>query len=113
MKGARLPEDWTLPAEWRNWALAQRPDLNPDKVAEEFKDYWIAKTGQNATKLNWHATWRNWVRRQKQHQEPARRAQAHVMTKPERATKEQWSQARRQAAEHMQAIKRAAKGLNN
>ena len=49
MKGTRLPEDWKLPEQWRNWALAERPDLNPDKIAEEFRDFWIAKAGANAT----------------------------------------------------------------
>ncbi len=112
MKGTRLPEDWALPAEWRAWALAQRPDLNPNKIADEFRDYWIAKTGVNATKLNWQATWRNWVRRQKEHKKPARRAQAHVVTKPERTSKQQWSEARTLAAQHMQSLRRAAKGLN-
>ena len=28
-----------------------------------FTDYWNAKTGQDATKRDWDATWRNWIRR--------------------------------------------------
>jgi len=30
--------------------------------AERFADYWHAKTGVNARKADWEATWRNWIR---------------------------------------------------
>jgi uncharacterized protein YdaU (DUF1376 family) len=63
--GTRLPTDWVLPSAWRDWAKAERPDLFIDSVAHQFHDFWIAKTGTNATKLDWQATWRNWVRNQK------------------------------------------------
>lgn len=65
-RGTRLDQDWSLPKEWEIWAQAERPDLNAQKVSESFKDYWIAKAGQAGVKLNWQATWRNWVRSQKQ-----------------------------------------------
>ena len=29
---------------------------------DKFRDYWTAKAGRNATKLDWAATWRNWMR---------------------------------------------------
>jgi hypothetical protein len=29
---------------------------------EKFRDYWAAKAGKDACKVNWNATWRNWVR---------------------------------------------------
>ena len=29
----------------------------------QFIDYWIAQPGQRGTKLDWDATWRNWMRR--------------------------------------------------
>jgi len=28
-----------------------------------FRDYWMAKSGVNATKLDWQATWRQWARK--------------------------------------------------
>jgi uncharacterized protein YdaU (DUF1376 family) len=65
-RGTRLPTDWSLPKDWENWAQAERPDLNPQKVSESFKDFWISKPGAGGVKLNWEATWRNWVRSQKQ-----------------------------------------------
>lgn len=65
MNGTRLPEDWTLPAEWRNWALAARPDLDPDAAAEVFADHWRAQPGAKGRKADWLATWRNWVRNER------------------------------------------------
>lgn len=33
-----------------------------DELAK-FRDHWAAKTGQDATKADWMAAWRNWVRK--------------------------------------------------
>ncbi len=66
-KGSRLPADWILPKPWGEWAVAEVPSWTPDqirKVAEKFRDYWIAKPGREAIKADWLATWRNWVRRE-------------------------------------------------
>ena len=65
-RGTRLPKDWICENSWAEWARAERPDLNITKVAESFYDYWISKPGAGGVKLNWEATWRNWVRSQKQ-----------------------------------------------
>ena len=65
-KGSRLSADWVLPEDWESWARQERPDLNPQKVGEQFKDFWIAKAGAQGVKLDWLATWRNWVRNQRQ-----------------------------------------------
>lgn len=61
-RASRLATDWTLPDEWAAWAKEQRPDLNIQDVADRFKDFWIAKAGKDGAKLDWQATWRNWVR---------------------------------------------------
>lgn len=34
------------------------------RIAENFRDYWIAKSGKDAVKRDWKATWRMWVRRE-------------------------------------------------
>ena len=65
-RGSRLPTDWVLPEDWKKWAEVERPDLNAQKVGDSFKDFWISKPGAGGTKLDWQATWRNWVRSQKQ-----------------------------------------------
>lgn len=64
-KGTRLPDDWVLPKEWRDWALSEGRDLDIDDQALRFRDYWVAKPGSGATKLDWQATWRNWIRNAK------------------------------------------------
>lgn len=63
-RGSRLPTDWTLPDVWKEWAEKERPDLIVKTVADSFKDFWIAKPGAGGVKLDWGATWRNWVRSQ-------------------------------------------------
>jgi uncharacterized protein YdaU (DUF1376 family) len=63
-RGSRLPTDWTLPDEWKAWATAERPDLIINTVADSFRDFWISKPGAGGNKLDWQATWRNWVRSQ-------------------------------------------------
>ena len=62
----RLADDWVLQQAWCDWALQARPDLTDDEVrkqAEVFADFWHAKAGADAKKLDWLATWRNWIRR--------------------------------------------------
>jgi uncharacterized protein YdaU (DUF1376 family) len=64
-KAKRLEKDFLLPTEWIDFCKAERKDLNPISVFAQFKDYWIAQGGQKGTKLDWFATWRNWVRNTK------------------------------------------------
>jgi uncharacterized protein YdaU (DUF1376 family) len=54
-----------LPEEWAKFCKDTRPDLNPKSIFEQFKDYWVAQGGQKGAKLDWFATWRNWVRNSK------------------------------------------------
>lgn len=64
-RGERLAEDWQLPKAWGDWALGEYPQWTTDKVRREaagFRDHWVAKTGKDAAKLDWLATWRNWCR---------------------------------------------------
>lgn len=64
--GKRLPEDWKLPKKWGEWALREFPALSDAEVraqAAMFADYWHAKPGKDARKLDWEAVWRNWIRR--------------------------------------------------
>lgn len=64
-RGSRLARDWVLPSEWGEWAERERPDLDPQVVAERFRDHWVAKAGRDGCKLDWFATWRNWVRNER------------------------------------------------
>ena len=64
-RGSRLAQDWFLTKAMGDWATQERPDLDVRQVAEQFKDYWVAQAGQKGVKLDWDATWRNWVRNTK------------------------------------------------
>ena len=61
-KGTRLPADWQPEAESVQFAAAL--NLDPDRTAAQFRDYWHAKPGKDAVKLDWPATWRGWCRRE-------------------------------------------------
>ena len=64
-RGTRLPKEWLPTEEQKKWAHESRPDLDIDLVSDAFRDYWIAKAGTGGVKLDWDATFRNWVRNQK------------------------------------------------
>lgn len=73
-RGTRLPVDWMPSAEDIAFCRTHRSDLDPSRVADEFRDWWIAKAGSGGVKLDWHATWRTWVRRQNAVKIPAFRS---------------------------------------
>lgn len=59
-RGCRLPDDFQVD---RDWAVAE--GLSPSQARTEaarFRDYWIGQPGAKGVKLDWPATWRNWVR---------------------------------------------------
>ncbi len=56
----RLPADFELSSERRAVAVAER--LDAERTFAKFRDYWLAKSGPHARKLDWDATWRNWCR---------------------------------------------------
>ena len=62
-RGSRLPTNFEIPDDWVSFCQTERPDLNAHKTFDTFKDYWVA--APKGTKLDWFATWRNWVRSQK------------------------------------------------
>jgi uncharacterized protein YdaU (DUF1376 family) len=66
-RGTRLAKDWQLPDSWKEWAIKEHPAWSEDdmqQVAITFRDYWLAKPGAQARKVDWELTWRNWVRKE-------------------------------------------------
>lgn len=67
-RGTRLPDDWAPdPIEHaHSWhQIARSRALTVGQVAEaqaKFKDHWRAAPGQRGVKVDWEATWRNWLR---------------------------------------------------
>lgn len=62
-RGSRLKDDWIPDQNQTNEAAGMGLTMQEiDNEAAKFRDYWIAKSGQSATKVDWSATWRNWCR---------------------------------------------------
>lgn len=62
-RASRLPDEWTLPDEWRAEGLTIWPGCDIQREADRFRDYWIAQPGQRGVKVNWRSTWCNWIRK--------------------------------------------------
>jgi len=61
-RATRLPADWVLPKAWGQWAIDRGYSEATIRLeAEKFRNHWVAKSGKDATKLDWEATWRNWI----------------------------------------------------
>jgi hypothetical protein len=64
-RGSRLPDDFILPTEWRQEAAKKRaehrlPSIDLNLEAEKFTNHWLAKSGADGRKRDWHRTWLNW-----------------------------------------------------
>ena len=64
-RGTRLNPDWRPTQTTIDTIKAECPNTDLHTEHRKFVDYWTAKTGKDATKLDWEATWRNWMRNAK------------------------------------------------
>lgn len=60
-RAARISEDFHVTPEMKAWAAVKAPQADLGTETEKFINYWVAKSGKDATKLDWPATWRNWI----------------------------------------------------
>lgn len=60
-KGSRLSTQ-SMPDEFLDFCRQERPDLDPHRTWNQFRDHWIAIPGKGGVRLDWLATWRKWVR---------------------------------------------------
>jgi hypothetical protein len=68
-RGTRLPADWRPSSDLGDWLLAKLPEGRWSDHSrrwvlhetEKFSLYWTTKTGRDATKIDWDATWRRWM----------------------------------------------------
>lgn len=68
----RLPAGWLPGPALVAWAARERPDVDVGLAVARFRDYWIAVSGSRGRKLDWSATFRNWIR----NEHPARAGMA-------------------------------------
>ena len=62
-RGTRIASDWA-PSE-ADRLIAKQEGLSDSEISREalrFRDFWTGKAGAGGVKLDWAATWRNWVR---------------------------------------------------
>lgn len=60
-RATRIPDDFVVTTDMVTWARQRRPDVDGRMETEKFINYWGAKSGKDATKLDWEKTWRNWI----------------------------------------------------
>ena len=60
-RATRIPEDFQATDAMKQWAITKAPNADIGLETEKFINYWTAKSGKEATKLDWAATWRNWM----------------------------------------------------
>ena len=64
-RATRIPDNFTPSPEVIEAMRAECPRVDLEAENRKFVVYWSAKAGKDATKLDWDATWRNWIRRAK------------------------------------------------
>ncbi len=62
-RGSRITSDWIPSPELIDQMRTECPGVNLEAEHRVFVDYWIAQPGQKGVKVDWEATWRNWMRR--------------------------------------------------
>jgi hypothetical protein len=70
-RGTRQPDDITVTADMVAWAQENHPDVDGRYETAKFVDYWRGKSGKDATKQDWPATWRNWIRKAGERSRPS------------------------------------------
>jgi hypothetical protein len=61
-RGERIPDNFPTDDDLL-WATQEFPAVDHNHESAKFRDYWISVPGQKGCKLDWQATWRNWIRR--------------------------------------------------
>lgn len=67
----QLPEDITLSEEWEEYCRVKRPDLDPQTVFENFKQFYIS---HGRAMMNWDMTFQRWVRNERKQAAPKQQA---------------------------------------
>jgi hypothetical protein len=62
-RATRIPGDFKVTPAMVEWSRERCPTVDGRHETEKFINHWTAKSGKDATKLDWAATWRNWMLR--------------------------------------------------
>lgn len=64
-RGTRIDPAWIPDQDLINQMRDECPGVDLEAEHKIFIDYWIAQPGQKGVKVDWAATWRNWMRRKR------------------------------------------------
>jgi hypothetical protein len=73
-QGTRMPDPFPVDAEMVAWVHEKCPHVDGKRETERFEDHWRGKAGKEGRKLDWVATWRNWMRTAEDRQGPRDRS---------------------------------------
>lgn len=62
-QGTRIPEDFAVTRDMVEWARDNTPVVDGPYETQQFIDYWRARPGKDALKLDWRLTWQRWMRK--------------------------------------------------
>lgn len=62
-RGSRITQGWIPKQETIQKLREEFPHIDQQMECKKFVDHWLAESGSKASKLDWEATYRNWIRR--------------------------------------------------
>lgn len=65
-RASRVPLNFTITPEMREWARGEVPLVDLDAKLGEWRDYWTGAPSSKGLKSDWVATWRNGMRKQQE-----------------------------------------------
>lgn len=71
--GSRIPDPFEPTEAMLDWARREAPNAGR-RDHDAFVDFWRGKSGAAARKVDWPATWRNWMRKASDERPPGRRS---------------------------------------
>lgn len=61
LRGTRIQEPFNVTPEMVQWARDRCPLVDGQRSTERFTNYFAAKSGREAIKIDWVRTWKNWL----------------------------------------------------
>lgn len=71
--GSRLPDPFVVTDDMKTWFRQNCPHVDARVEHARFLDHWRGKPGKDGRKVDWIATWRNWMRTAEQRSQPRQR----------------------------------------
>lgn len=80
-RGTRITDDFEVTPEMVAWAAKSAPLVDGKRATEKFVNHFMAKSGRDATKVDWVRTWKNWLLNDQERAEKSPGARGKPVTK--------------------------------